>query len=192
MRPECKTQRFDVDHSAKLIPAGSDIVLQIHYTANGKTGVLDRTQIGLTLSGAPPAKEFYSATALSSRWDIPAGDANYEGRARLTFGEPVELVFIQPHMHVRGKDMTIRLTLPSGQSETLLHVPHYNFAWQIIYYLEKPIALPAGARIEVIAHWDNSANNPANPDPNKTVRWGNQSTDEMLSVPMGVLIPRTD
>ena len=71
-------------------------------------------------------------------------------------------------------------------------MPHYNFAWQIIYYLEKPITLPAGARIEVIAHWDNSANNPANPDPNKTVRWGNQSTDEMLSVPMGVLIPRTD
>ena len=116
--PGMQAQRFDVDHSAKLIPAGSDIVLQIHYTANGKTGVLDRTQIGLTLERRPPAKEFYSATALSSRWEIPAGDANYEGRARLTFGEPVELVFIQPHMHVRGKDMTIRLTLPSGQSET--------------------------------------------------------------------------
>ena len=88
--------------------------------------------------------------------------------------------------------MTVRVTYPSGPSETLLKINHYDFGWQIIYYLEKPIPLPAGARVEVTAHWDNSANNPANPDPTKTVRWGNQSSDEMLSVPMGVIIRRTD
>jgi hypothetical protein len=69
-------------------------------------------------------------------------------------------------------------------------VPHYDFNWQIIYYLAKPLQLPKGARVEVTAHWDNSANNPNNPDPAKTVKWGDQSWDEMLSVPMGVIIDR--
>jgi hypothetical protein len=102
----------------------------------------------------------------------------------------VELVFLQPHMHLRGKDMMIRLVYPGGKTETLLSVPHYDFNWQIVYYLEKPLKLPMGTKVEVTAHWDNSANNPRNPDPTKTVKWGNQSWDEMLSVPMGVIIER--
>ena len=79
---------------------------------------------------------------------------------------------------------------PGGKTETLLSVPHYDFNWQIVYYLEKPLKLPMGTKVEVTAHWDNSANNPRNPDPTKTVKWGNQSWDEMLSVPMGVVIER--
>jgi hypothetical protein len=188
--PGMQAQRFDIDHSAKRIPAGSDIVFQIHYTPGGTSGTVDRTRIALSLAKSPPLKEFYSATAMASHWEIPPGDPNYEAQARLTFGEPVELVFIQPHMHLRGKDMTVRVTYPSGRSEILLSVPHYNFSWQIIYYLKEPIQLPTGARIEVTAHWDNSAGNRANPDPTKAVRWGNQTSDEMLSVPMGVIIPR--
>src|SRR5205823_5871673 len=147
--PGMQPQRFDIDRSAKLIPAGSDIVLQIHYTPNGKTAIQDQTKIGLTLAKEPPAKRFYSATALSWHWEIPPRDPNYEGHARMTFGEPVELVFIQPHMHLRGKDMTIRLVYPTGESETVLSVPHYNFAWQVIYYLSKPLQLPIGTRVEV-------------------------------------------
>jgi mono/diheme cytochrome c family protein len=189
--PGMQPQRFDVDHSAKRIPAGSDIVFQIHYTSTGKE-VQDRTRIGLTVTKTRPAKEFYSATALSWGWEIPPGDSNFEAHARLTFGEPVELVSLQPHMHLRGKDLTIGVTYPSGSTEVLLSVPHYNFAWQIIYYLKQPLPLPRGSKIDVTAHWDNSANNPANPDPTKTVRWGNQTFDEMLSLPMGVLIPLTD
>ena len=188
--PGMQPQRFDIDQSAKLIPAGSDIVLQVHYTPNGKTAVQDLTRIGLTLAKEPPPKRFYSAVVNSAKWEIPSGDPNYEGRARLTFGEPVELVFVQPHMHVRGKDMTVRLVYPTGESETLLRVPHYDFNWQIIYYLTKPLHLPQGTRVEVTAHWDNSANNPGNPDPSKAVRWGNQSWDEMLSVPLAVIIDR--
>jgi hypothetical protein len=188
--PGMQAQRFDIDRSAKLIPAGSDIVLQVHYTPNGKTAVQDQTRIGLTLAKAPPAKRFYSAVVNSAKWEIPPGDPDYEGHARLTFGEPVELVFLQPHMHVRGKDMTVRLVYPSGESETLLSVPHYDFNWQIIYYLARPLQLPQGTKVEVTAHWDNSANNPRNPDPSKTVRWGNQSSDEMLSVPLAVIINR--
>ncbi len=186
--PGMQPQRFDVDHSAKLIPAGSDIVLQVHYTANGRTPVEDQTRVGLTLAKEAPAKRFMSAVAASAKWEIAPGDANAEGRARLTFGEPVELVYVQPHMHVRGKDMTVRLEYPNGDSQTVLSVPHYDFHWQIIYYLEKPLSLPEGTHVEVTAHWDNSAANPRNPDPSKTVKYGFQSTEEMLNASMGVII----
>jgi hypothetical protein len=188
--PGMQPQRFDTDRSAKLIPAGADIVLQIHYTPNGKTQMRDQTSIGLTLAKEPPARRFYSATAQSWRWEIPPGDPNYEAHARMTFGEPVELVFLQPHMHLRGKDMTIRLVYPTGETETILSVPRYTFDWQIVYYLAKPLLLPAGTRVEVTAHWDNSVSNRANPDPSKAVTWGNQSGDEMLSLPMGVIVEK--
>jgi hypothetical protein len=188
--PGAQVQRFDTDHSAELIPAGSDLVLQLHYTANGKTEAPDQTRVGLELAKEAPAKRFMSAVANAWKWEIPPGDPNYEGHGRLTFGEPVELVFLQPHMHYRGKDMTVRLVYPSGETQTLLSVPHYDFNWQVIYYLRDPLQLPAGTRVEITAHWDNSANNPNNPDPTKTVRWGDQSWDEMLSLPMGVIVER--
>jgi len=188
--PGMQAQRFDIDHSAKLIPAGSDIILQVHYTTNGKTVEHDQPRIGLTLAKEVPPKRFMSAVAMNYHWTIPPGDPNYEGHARLTFGEPVELVFIQPHMHLRGKDMTINLVYQDGRTSTLLSVPHYDFTWQVIYYLAKPLMLPAGTKVEITAHWDNSANNPYNPDPTKSVEWGNQSWDEMLSVPMGVVFNR--
>jgi mono/diheme cytochrome c family protein len=186
--PGMQAQRFDIDRSAKLIPAGSDIVLQVHYTPNGKMPVADQTRVGITLAGDAPPKRFFSAVAASANWTIAAGDANAEGRARLTFGEPVELVYVQPHMHVRGKDMTVRLTFPDGRSETVLSVPRYDFHWQIVYYLDKPLHLPQGTRVEAIAHWDNSATNPNNPDPAATVKYGFQSTDEMLNANMGVIV----
>jgi hypothetical protein len=185
--PGMQAQRFDVDGAAKLVPAGSDIVLQLHYTSNGKA-TEDLTRVGLTLAPRAPRKRFMSATVAGWNWEIAAGDANAEGRARMTFGEPVTLVSLQPHMHVRGKDMTAVLRYPDGRVETVITVPRYDFNWQIVYYLAKPLALPMGTRVEVTAHWDNSANNRANPDPSKAVRWGNQSWDEMLSLPLGVLI----
>jgi hypothetical protein len=186
--PGMGPQRFDADHSAKLIPAHSDIVLQVHYTPNGKTEVMDQTRIGVELASEAPPKRFFSAVAASANWTIAPGDANSEGRARLTFGESVELVFIQPHMHIRGKDMQVKLTWPDSKTETILNVPHYDFHWQIVYYLDKPLPLPAGARVEAIAHWDNSAQNPNNPDPRAAVKYGFQSTDEMLNANMGVIV----
>jgi hypothetical protein len=183
-----QSQRFDVDHSAFLIPAGSDIVLQLHYISNKKTVVQDQTRLGLSLAAQPPQKVFFSVAALSWNWTIPPNDENYEGHAELTFRSPAELVFVAAHMHLRGKDMTVRLFYPGGRSETVLSVPHYDFAWQMIYYLDKPIPLPAGTRVEVTAHWDNSANNRNNPDPGATVHWGDQSSDEMLSAPLGVIV----
>jgi mono/diheme cytochrome c family protein len=190
--PGIGPQRFDIDHSAKLIPAHSDLVFQIHYIANGKQAVQDQTKIGLTLTDTPPPKRFYSAVVAGAKWAIPPGDPNYEARASLTFGEPVKLVFMQPHMHLRGKDMSARLTYPSGEQQILLSVPRYDFNWQLLYYLDRPLSLPKGAKIEVTAHWDNSPNNPSNPDPAATVKWGDQSWDEMLSMAMGVIVDRDE
>jgi|SRR5271165_163187 len=186
-----QAQRFDMDDSAFLIPAGSDIVLQLHYVANGHSAAVDRTKIGLTFASAPPRKVLFSFAALSWDWAIPPGNPNYEGHAELTLRSPVELVFVQSHMHRRGKDMTVQLEFPDGKSETVLRVPHYDFNWQLIYYLDKPLALPQGTRVRVTAHWDNSASNPNNPDPSMTVRWGDQSWDEMLSAPLGVIVDRS-
>jgi hypothetical protein len=131
-----------------------------------------------------------SAVVASADWTIPPGDPNYEAHAKLRFGEPVELVSLQPHMHVRGKDMTIRVIYSSGQSETLLNVPHYDFHWQIVYYFDKPLRLPQGTRVEVTAHWDNSAANPQNPDPTATISYGVQSWEEMLNAALGLIIDR--
>jgi hypothetical protein len=188
--PGMQPQRFDIDHSAKLIPAGADLVLEVHYTTNGQA-TEDQTKVGLELADQPPQRQFLSITAAQTNLTIPAGDANAEAVAKLTFAQPVDFVYMQPHMHLRGKDMTIRSVYPTGESETLLSVPHYDFHWQIVYYEQKPIHMPKGTRLELTAHWDNSANNKWNPDPTATIHWGDQSWQEMLAAPMAVIIDRS-
>jgi len=87
--------------------------------------------------------------------------------------------------------MTFKLYYPTGESETVLNVPHYDFNWQIVYYFEKPMPLPKGTKLDVTGHWDNSANNRYNPDPTATVRWGEQSWEEMFGGPMAVIVDRS-
>jgi hypothetical protein len=123
---------------------------------------------------------------------IPPGDANYAGHADATFDKPVHLVYSQPHMHLRGKDMDIRLVYPSGESQMLVSVPHFDFGWQLVYYQDEPLPLPKGTRIELSAHWDNSVNNRYNPDPSATIRWGDQTWDEMIFAWVGVVVDRDD
>jgi hypothetical protein len=188
--PGMQPQRYDVDHSAKLIPAGSDIVFEVHYTTNGKASQ-DRTKVGLTLAKSAPEKRFITLVGRSLDFVIPPGDSNYEARALVKFNEPVEFVEQQPHMHLRGKDMSVKMTYPTGESETILNVPHYDFNWQLVYYHEKPLQLPKGTMMEITAHWDNSPNNKWNPDPAATVRWGDQSWDEMLVNHFGVVVDRS-
>jgi len=188
--PGMQPQRFDIDHSAKLIPAGAEIVFEVHYTANGQE-TEDQTKLGLELASEPPQRQFLSIAAAQMNLMIAPGDPNAEAQAKLTFGQPVDFVYMQPHMHLRGKDMTIRSVYPTGESETLLSVPHYDFHWQIVYYEEKPIHMPKGTRLELTAHWDNSANNKWNPDPTATVHWGDQSWQEMLAAPLAVIVDRT-
>ena len=163
----------------KLIKAGSDIVFEVHYTPNGKA-VMDRTKLGLVLAKEPPKNRVQTLSASNGTFKIPPGDPNYQVDASFEIAKEVTLAALHPHMHTRGKDFEYRLVFPNGETRTILRVPAYNWHWQLWYNLEEPIVLPKGTKIECTAHFDNSSNNPENPDPTKTVIWGQQSWDEMM------------
>jgi len=164
---------------AKLVKKGSVLIFQVHYTTNGVVGK-DRTSVGLIFSKAPVEKRVITAGAVGRNLVIPPGDPNYESTATFPFKEDSHIDSLHPHMHVRGKDFLYRLVYPDGTSKILLSVPRYDFAWQLTYFLKEPVAAPKGSRLEVIAHHDNSAKNKFNPDPTATVRWGDQTWDEMM------------
>jgi hypothetical protein len=177
--PGLQPQEFTLGGAARLIPAGSDIVFQMHYTANGKPAT-DVTKIGLVLAKETPKYRFLTMPAATQQFAIPPGDPNYEVHSAVTFNEAVQLVWLMPHMHLRGKDFLFRAVYPTGESETLLNVPRFDFNWQLGYDEAKPLQIPKGTRIECTAHFDNSPNNPAKPNPKVTVRWGDQSWEEMM------------
>lgn len=174
-------------HRATLIKAGSDLVMQLHYTTNGKQAP-DRTKIGLIFAKEPPTEKVQSLMALQFRLAIPPGDANYETHATATIKEDCDLISMMPHAHLRGKAFEYRIVKPDGESETVLRVPHYDFNWQLTYFPAKPIHLPKGTKVEVTAWYDNSPNNPYNPDPSKEVHWGEQTWEEMMIGYFGVVI----
>lgn len=163
----------------KLIKAGSDIVFEVHYTPNGKP-VMDRTKLGLVLAKEIPKNRVQTLSAVNGTFKIPPGDPNYRVDASFEVAKEVTLASVHPHMHTRGKDFEYRLVFPNGETRTILRVPVYNWHWQLWYNLEEPIVLPKGTKIECTAHFDNSKDNPENPDPTKTVIWGQQSWDEMM------------
>jgi hypothetical protein len=163
---------------AMLIKKGSDLIFQIHYTTNGKEKV-DRSRIGLIFAKEPPAVRVAFLGLTNRTMRIPAGAPNHRIATKATLPESVRLISILPHMHVRGKGYELRAIYPEGASEVLLKVPRYNFDWQLSYYLDAPKVLPKGTRLESSAYFDNSLNNPANPDPNVEVFWGEQTWEEM-------------
>jgi len=178
------TQDYRTHNAAKLIKAGTDVVFQVHYTPNGKD-VTDRPRLGFTVAKAPPQRVFVSlgmsAPSDAKHFAIPPNDGNWESPpAEAEFAEDVELVAMFPHMHVRGKDMTYRLIYPDGKTETILDVPRYDFNWQLVYDAAQPIKVPKGTRLVVTAHFDNSVNNKFNPDPNRTVYYGDMTWEEMM------------
>ncbi|HVT95639.1 MAG TPA: cytochrome c [Bryobacteraceae bacterium] len=177
------------DGTAKLVPAGTDIVLQLHYTPNGKP-TLDQTKVGIVLAKAPPAEREMTLSAINSRFVIPPGDPNTEVTSDFTLHHDVRLIAVMPHMHLRGKDFKYTLAYPDGRKDEILQVPRFDFHWQLFYYLQDPLPLPAGTRIDCVAHFDNSANNPYNPDPTKEVRWGDQTWEEMMIGWFDVAFPR--
>ena len=169
--------------TAKLIPAGSTIVLQIHYSSfHGaiETPQQDRTIVGLIFAKEPPERRAVTFTVPNHFFKIPPGAANHKVTAAYTFDREVQLISYMPHMHLRGKDMKYEVVFPDGRRQTLLWVPKFEFNWQTVYRLKNPIMIPKGTRIIVTAHFDNSANNKHNPDPTKAVRWGDPSYDEMM------------
>lgn len=170
---------------AKLIKAGSDLVFELHYTANGKAGT-DRTRVGLVFAKEPPAEQVRTVWIKNRAFVIPAGAPNHRVNAGLTLDHDVILLAMLPHMHLRGKSVQYRAVYPTGESQILLDVPRYSFNWQLSYYLKEPLLLPKGTRIECMGYFDNSPNNPNNPDPTVEVRFGSQSQDEMLTCFMDV------
>jgi hypothetical protein len=164
---------------AKLIKAGSDIVLEVHYMPMG-TPTTDQTKVGLVFTKEPPKERVLTLSAVNGTFKIPPGDPNYRVDASFEIATDLKLAGLHPHMHTRGKDFEYRIVYPDGRTETILRVPKYNWRWQLWYNLAQPMVLPKGTRIECTAHFDNSADNPENPDATKTVIWGQQSWDEMM------------
>jgi peroxiredoxin len=164
---------------ARHLPKGCKFVFQMHYTPSGKAQQ-DRSSIGLVFAKEPPRHVVFTRPVANQKFLIPPGAANYEVKASYLFPEDGLLVGMMPHMHLRGKDFTVRARFPDGNAETLLSVPRFNFSWQSVYRPEPPVRLPKGTRLECVAHFDNSANNPNNPDPTRAVFWGDQTWEEMM------------
>ena len=167
------------DGQAKLVKAGSDLVFQMHYTANGKAAS-DKTSVGVVFASEAPRERVITLAAVNDRFVILPGDPNYRVPARLRFANAGKLLSFFPHMHVRGKAFEYRFKPSGGDEQVLLHVPDYNFNWQLTYRLETPLEVKPGDEMEVAGWFDNSPNNKFNPDPKVEVRWGEQSWEEMM------------
>ncbi len=167
------------DGFAKPLPAGARIKFQIHYTPNG-AATRDQVRIGLLFAKEAPKHVVHVAGISDAMLNIPPGADNHPETGAIPVPREVKLLAFMPHMHVRGKAFRYEVVLPDGTTRTLLDVPRYDFNWQLGYRYAEPPTIPAGSKIRATGWFDNSANNPANPDPSKTVRWGPQTYDEMM------------
>lgn len=178
------------DGMARLVPAGARLAFQVHYTPVG-TVQEDLSRIGLVFADpATITHRVVSSSALQRDLEIPAREANYRAEAKSRrIPWSTLLLSMSPHMHLRGKAIRYEAEYPDGTREVLLDVLRYDFNWQTEYRLTNPLTLPPGTRIHAVAHFDNSATNPSNPDPNKTVSWGDQSWDEMMIGYFTIAVP---
>lgn len=167
--------------SAKWIPPGSKFEFVIHYAKTSRENQTDRTAVGLYLAPGPPETELRRMDLRNFFFRIPPGDPNHEVKRCYSFEKDKLLLSITPHMHYRGHDVTYELVRPDGRHEILLVVPHYNFNWQLVYRFKEPVRVEKGATLIVTTHYDNSPNNPANPDPASAIRWGDKTEEEMMT-----------
>lgn len=173
---------------AKKLPKGSQLRFQMHYTPNG-TATTDKTQIGMVFAKKPPVHEVKVVGLVNPRLSIPAGADNHPEVASIRIPSNATILGFLPHMHLRGKAFRYEITPPTGKAETILDIPAYDFNWQLFYRLAQPVELVSGTTIKATGWFDNSPNNPANPDPNKVVRWGPQTTDEMMLGYVEYIVP---
>ncbi|HVO96579.1 MAG TPA: hypothetical protein VMT15_00855 [Bryobacteraceae bacterium] len=166
------------DGMAKLIPAGADVVLEIHYTPTGKPAS-DQTKVALRFAPKKPEKRVLTLQLNNDHFRIPAGDRHFEITAWGSIPNDALLLSLFPHMHLRGKSFTYAL-IDDRDVRTLLNIPKYDFYWQLSYRFETPIPLKKGMRLQCWAVYDNSPNNPRNPDPSADVTYGQQSWEEMM------------
>jgi hypothetical protein len=161
-----------------LIRAGAVLRLQVHYTANGKA-TSDQSSIGIIFAKQPPRQEVFNAAFMTTSFAIPPGATDHRVDSAIEFTADAHIIGLVPHTHLRGKHWEYRLVRPDGRSEVVLSVPRYDFNWQTYYEFASPLAVPKGSRLEAAAFYDNSPGNKANPDPMVTVRWGDQTWEEM-------------
>lgn len=173
---------------AKFIPAGSDLIFQMHYTTNGQAGS-DQTAIGLVFAKEPPKQRVVTLQLNNHALIIPPGADNFRVEAQGSLPNDATLLSFFPHMHLRGKRFEYDIVHDDGSIEPLLRVVNYHFHWQLSYRLATPRFLKAGTKLRAVAWYDNSANNPHNPDPEATVTWGDQTYDEMMVGFFDVALP---
>ncbi len=177
---------------AKKIPAGSKLMFQMHYTPRG-TPETDISSLGLKFADPATVRRLMlPRMAIQMRLRIPPETANFESSAEMRFEQDYILYTLMPHMHLRGKAMTFEATYPDGRTEILLDVPRYEFDWQNVYVLKEPKKMPEGTVIRCSGVFDNSSENPNNPNPKATVRFGEQTNDEMLVGYMDVALAEQD
>ncbi|MEK7794490.1 MAG: cytochrome c [Candidatus Hydrogenedentota bacterium] len=163
-----------------LLPKGASLMLQIHYHKETGEEARDLSSVGVRLSKAPVHTKLKGGGIEYCQFTIPAGEDNYEVVAELTLPNAIHITAMSPHMHLRGKDFEVWAELPDGSRRDILRVPRYDFNWQMTYEPVEPIALPGGTKLHTRAHFDNSSNNPFNPNPKIDVVWGEPTTAEMM------------
>jgi hypothetical protein len=186
------------DGTAKKVPAGADLLIQVHYTPNGRVRT-DRSKVGFVFAKQKPTREAFTIGIANPDLLLPAGASDVAVASSLVLPSDARLLALFPHMHLRGKDFKFTITKPGESPQVMLSVPAYDFGWQTYYNLAEPMNLPKGTRVDCLAHFDNSSDNPYNPDPTKLVRWGEQTFEEMMigyldmDVPVGTpVIDGTD
>ena len=171
---------------AVRVPAGSKFVFQVHYTPNGSPQT-DVSEAGVFFADPKEVvREVTTTAAINPKFLIPPGDPDYVVKAKYEAPRDLLVYCLTPHMHYRGKSFRVTARYPDGRNEILLDVPRYDFNWQNVYMFETPPRLPQGTVVDMEGHFDNSAENPLNPDPTAVVYWGDQTWEEMMLGTMNV------
>ncbi len=178
------------DGTGILLPAGCEIVFQMHYHKEKGAAARDRSSIGLKFADYPITKQYRADAVFTPLLMIPPGAEHFEVNAMpYTAAQDMELRTVLPHMHLRGKDMKVWAKFPDGTEKDIIWVPRYDFNWQTIYELADPLYLPKGTKLFAKAHYNNSSSNPANPNPAQTVTFGEATTDEMMFAFLSYTLP---
>jgi mono/diheme cytochrome c family protein len=167
------------DGMARLLPAGATLRFELHYEPSGEE-MVDQSELGFVFADRAPERILDTGAAYNARFTIPAGHPNFAVTGEHRFDQPETLIGFVPHMHMRGKAFRYELIHPDGREEMLLDIPRYDFHWQLEYILEEPLRVAAGSRLRATGWFDNSPENPMNPDPTRNVPFGSRTEDEMM------------